>query len=283
MHPVSCLSNVAIVCGVLLLFGCRSEEKRVPFDPIPLAQAAGIVNRNIAKIGGTLKASGAVDGSFTTPDGRRHSYHLDGTLFYLAPAYLRFDLKSFGSTQILFGSNDQRYWCYIKNQDAYHCGLHGDREPVPSALPARPDQLIDALGLTHLSGNGSDGTAAQLAQRVVGDHQQILYLVPTAGGGVRLEKEYWLDRYSPQLVRRVVFRDPDGVVEMESLLSDYKPLTPTGPWLAHVMVAEWPKEGARMRFTVHKWTTVYQVRPDGVQFATPSACRGFLSPDNSAR
>src|SRR3972149_5050597 len=94
-------------------FGMVNTERGGPsrsLDLIPTRDAAQIVNANAAKIKGTLRASGSVDGYFTTPEGRRRNYHVDGTLFYLAPRYFRFDLKSIGDRQILLGSNDQYYW-----------------------------------------------------------------------------------------------------------------------------------------------------------------------------
>ena len=75
--------------------GCRSPASRMaPLDPVPMAEAARLVNDNNAKITATLRATGSVDGRFTLPDGRTRRYHVDGVLFYLAPHYLRFDLCS---------------------------------------------------------------------------------------------------------------------------------------------------------------------------------------------
>ena len=92
-----------------------------------------------------------------------------------------------------------------------------------------------------------------------------------------LEKEYWLDRYPPRLVRRVMFRDADGVVTMESQLDDYRLLAAHGPLLPHQITAEWPKADARMRFRVDRWTPEEGVRPDGVQFAAPRECDDSLT------
>jgi len=245
-----------------------------PLEPLPMGDAARIVNDNVAKIGGTLRASGSVDGYFTNPNNeRRVSYSLDGTLFHLQPCYVRFDLKKLGERQILFGSNDQSYWFYSKENDSYYCGRRGEDDDVPAEIPVRPDQIVEALGLTAIGDKDPAGGTVRRVQRVEADVQQILFVVLDENGRAVLEKEYWLDRYPPRLVRRVVFRDADGVVTMESFLDDYRPIASGGAMLPHRMAAEWPERGARMRFNVGSWSVEPQVAPGGPQFATPPECR----------
>ncbi len=240
-----------------------------------MADAIEVVNANLKTISGTLRASGWVDGAFVDDDGRLRSYNVDATFLYLAPGYVRFDLKSFGQRRFLFGSNADNYWFYNRQDKAFHCGLHGDEEPE-ARMPVQPRQLIAALGLSPIAESNEIGAspsgAAFLVQRVLSDYQQILYLVYTDGGELSLQREYWLDRHAPRLIRKVVFRDPDGVTELESRLDDYQPLGPDGPWLPQVMIAEWPKSQARMRFRIGRWSVVEQVTPQGPQFATPAEC-----------
>jgi hypothetical protein len=263
---------------------------RFPPNPITIDDAIRIANANTGKITGTLRASGSVDGKFTDADGRSHSYHVNGVLFYLAPTYIRFDLKSFGDRQFLLGSNAERFWYYDKEDDRYRCGWHNESDELADALPIRPDQLVDALGLTPIpvlcvraerslnpeKGNSSSGSAptahVQCVQRVVDERQQILFLERDEEGRVILQKEYWLDRYPPRLIRDVVFRDADGVIEMRSELDQYRPLSPGGPMLPRVMAANWPKSKASIRFRINKWSLIERLGPDSVQFATPREC-----------
>lgn len=268
-HSILLLVTMATVLG-----GCRSTRVRIPLDSIPMADAVRIINGNIAKITGTLKASGSVDGYFTLSDGRRRSYHLDGILFYLAPSYVRFDLKVFGDRQFLFGSNTEYYWYYNKEEDAYHCGRRDEADDFAPDIPIRPDQMVDALGLTPISPERSSPVHPQRVQRIVRDYQQILFLLYDDQGDVALEKEYWFDRYAPRLVRRVIFRNADGVVTMESTLDDYRPLAKGGPLLPRTMTTVWASSDARMRFHVAKWALVEGVGPDSVQFAPPRECDG---------
>ena len=285
----------AVVASFLLavaLAGCHARTTPIPLDPIPMADAVRIVNGNIAKIAGTLRAAGSVDGRFTLTDGRTADFHLDGTLFYLAPRYVRFDMKRFGDRKFLIGSNSEEYWYYDAQEDRYRCGRHDEvDDQVLAEIPVRSDQIIDALGLSPIFPYPSESPQTpppdaavdansdvpqprvQQVQRVVDQYQQVLFLAYDDQGKMALEKEYWLDRYWPRLVRRVVFRDPDGVVTMQSALDDYQPASPRGPLLPHSMIAEWPQSNARMRFHVKTWTVVQDVRPESVQFSTPRECR----------
>ena len=234
--------------------GCQTAGPARNLDPIPTPGAVGIVNANAAKITATLRASGSVDGYFTSSNGRRRNYHVDGTLFYLAPCYFRFDLKSLGERQILFGSNKEYFWVYNKEGDSYYCGHQGQDEELPTEAPVRPEQLIEALALAPIVDSPSEDPNSE-GQR-----------------GSQRRTEYWVERDSPLVIRRVLFRDAGGVLTMQSSLDDYKLLSPGGPLLPGLMIAEWPTARARMRFRVDKWTLVEQVRPGGPQFATPSEC-----------
>lgn len=246
-------------------WGCRSQPHRVLLDPISIGDAAGIANANVERIDGVLRASGAVDGWITLADGQKRSYHLDGVLFYLAPHFVRFDLKAFGQRQLLFGSNNEYHWYYDKEEDRYHCGRHGDDTAYAAELPAPPDQIIEILGLRSIP-------LESAIQRVVEDHQQILIVAQHATGRRFIQKEYWLDRYAPRLLRRMVFRNHDGVVTMESRFDDYARLTTDGPWLPHQITATWPQTQASMTFHIRKWKAFENLGPDSIQFALPTDC-----------
>jgi len=270
------MSRHRVLVGALLLVllpsGCVTPTvvERKPLPALTMVDAIRVSDANAALVTATVRAAGSVDGHFTQ-EGRRRHYRLDGVLFFLAPDFVRFDLKKLGDRQLLFGSNQEQFWIYNKQDDEYFCGHQGDPEEMPPELPIRPDQIADALGL-RLIGDMRAADGAELVQRVVDDAQQILILVRDVSGRPVVEKEYWLDRYPPRLVRRVVFRDENGVVEMSSELSGYRRVEPDGPLLPYEMTAEWPGSEARMRFSVNKWGLVPQVGPTGPQFATPQEC-----------
>ena len=263
----------SLAVATALLIGCCPPPERIKrFDPVPMRQALRVLNENAAAIGGTLRATGSVDGFFTDDGGRKRRFHVDGVLFFLSPNYLRFDLKKFGDRQVLFGSNEVEYWVYMRDGDSWYCGEHDTPGLLPREVPIMPGKLVDALGLNPVSIGAGDDRLHPPIQRVTESYQQILFLEYDKTGHLVLEKEYWLDRYLPRLVRRVVFRDGDGVVEMESRLDDYRPLESGGPLLPRIMTAGWPQAGAQIRFRIDQWKRFDEIKQDAIQFKIPRAC-----------
>jgi len=259
---------VVLICCIGGCVGPHRRDRGPALPPLPMQSAVDLVNENAAKITGSLRATGAVDGEFATDRGRRVSYHLDGTLFYLAPQYLRFDLKKMGNRQFLFGSNEQMYWVYDGDKETYHCGFHGGSQGSDEDMPIRPDRIRDALGLTPLHLTESE----QPIQRLTADSQQITFRSQTAETDGVAVREYWLDRRAPRLIRRVIYRDAKGKVLMESRLSEHEALAEGGPYVPQEMEALWPQDHARMSFHVSKWNTVPDVSATSPQFKTPTEC-----------
>jgi hypothetical protein len=242
--------------------------KAPPGPVVPFADATAFVNDNAARIGGTLRAVGPVDGRARLEGGRRVSFSLDGVLFFLGPRYVRFDLKRFGDRKLLIGSNETHYWYLDVENEVRRCGRHdGTRQADELAVPIPPDQIIDALGLLKIPTESE----ARLLHRVNEDFQQVLW-IGEENEGAMLRKEYWLDRRPPRLVRRVVFRDETGTVQMESHLDDYRELSSGGPQVPHEITAQWPGTGGELRFRVSKWTVHTDIDGNGVQFASPPEC-----------
>ena len=136
-------------------------------------------------------------------------------------------------------------------------------------MPVRPDQIIEALGLNMIQSGKSDVRVEPPVHRVENEYQQLLFLLRDGAGRLVLEKEYWLDRWEPRLIRRIVFRNPAGIVEMESLLGDYRQLSPKGPYLPRVVEVHWPTQGASMRFKISRWRIEPSVSPGSPQFVPP--------------
>lgn len=252
--------------------GCHRPAVRMPLEALPLADAARIVNANIAAIPGTVRAIGSADGHVRL-DGRRRSYHADGTLFYLGPRNLRFDLRKFGESQVLVGSNQEAYWVYTKDEDQYYCGRHDREDDLPEEIPLRADQMIDALGLRPIPAHWLGPDGVRQVQRVEDEHQQVLFLPRDDRGQLVLEKEYWLDRFAPRLVRRVIFRDAKGDVVMEARLDGYRREDLGEVFLPGEVSVRWPQSESALRFQIRKWSLVSEVTEASIQFATPPACQ----------
>lgn len=255
----------------IVLAGCAAKPKpTIRLEAIPMQNAIGLVNANLGQINATLRATGTVDGQITLKNGKQRSFTLDGSLFYLAPSFLRFDLKKFGDRKILVGSNEQYYWYYSKEKGEYQCGRHDTPDDWPENIPVRADQLIEALGFSKIA-QGAGGISTRYVQRIEDDYQQLL-LITDHNGILQIEREYWLDRAEPRLLRRVIFRNSWGGIDMSSELSDYVKLSSEGPWLPRNLTASWPAMKTYLRFHVGRWKMIPKVGPDGPQFATPDEC-----------
>lgn len=258
---------------------CQPPPRAYPLPALSLESAARIVNANIEGARGTLQAVGSVDGRVRAANGTIRAFSVSSVLFYCPQPFdrtagplLRMDLKKLGETQLLVGSNRDRYWQYSAQDKQYHCGWHGDDDPMLSDLPIKPRQLVHALGLTPIAlGPAAPGTVATF-QRIEQDVQQVLFLVEDSASGRKLEREYWLDRYPPRLVRRVVFRNAMGGIEMQSQLSDYRRIGDNGLFLPHRIVVDWADSQMQLKFSIRRWRIVEQVGPDSIQFALPKEC-----------
>lgn len=234
-------------------------------------QAIGLVNANTSRVTTCLKAAGWADGWFTDQAGRRRRFDLPHTsLQVIAPRHLYLSAKSGLLTEeLMLGSNAEKYWLHIKrDQDTYRFGTHAALADEPVwAMPLRPDQLIEALGLNGLPQDttGPDGPV----QRIVDEYQQLIFLAYTADGQGLIRKEYWLDRYEPRLIRRIVFRDGMGLVVMRSQLDAYKSMAGDGPLLPHRIRVEWPQEAGTLNLRISGWKTMPTRGPSHPAFVAP--------------
>jgi len=269
-----CLVTVLIAGS--LIGGCppqRREPVQSIAEPMPIWKAIFHFNNNADRIRGTLRATGYVDGYFADNAGKRRTFHVDGVLFFLSPRYLRFDLKKLGESQVLLGSNEMEYWVYTNDTDEWFCGRHGVPSDLPPDIPVRPDQLVDALGLNPIEVDREEDGLRPPVQRITDAFQQLLFVGKDDVFGSRvLRKELWIDRHPPHVIRRIIFRDHNGHIEMDSRLDDFRPLEPGGPLLPRVMTAEMPKSQAQLEFHIKKWKLFEQITPEAIQFRTPRQC-----------
>jgi hypothetical protein len=229
----------------------------------PMNEAIGVVNANQRRITTGLKASGGARGFFTDDSGKKRHFDLDARLQVVLPTHMRFVMKSvLGGDELEVGMNDDKWWLVVQRpQDTYIEGRRGDPGVTLSgAVPLRAEQLMESLGLSPLNASGA-------AQRIVDNYQQILF-VSHAGDRNELVKEYWLDRYEPWLVRRVVFRDDEGRTLLTSELGAYRRAGGSGVMLPHEVRLTWSDE-AELVFHVRRWESLDTLT---------GAHRAFVSP-----
>ncbi len=260
-HQWLTFRTAAAIVALLLYAGCTPPPRLAPLDPLPLDQAVETINDNNRRIIGVLKAEGRVIARVRTSKDRVRTFDLEGILIYAPPDHLRFTLKhDLGGDQLIVGANDSQYW--------FHDLTAGEPPKVrsldhlvngrDSEFPVQPRQIIEAIGLSPLPDGAEPHPMRRPVQRVESEHQQLLLLDYDDSGAPRLEKEYWLARSDPRLVRRIIFRDAMGRVEMESQLSQHQPLGDIGPLVPFHITVDWPLEGSLIEFSISKW----QMMPD---------------------
>jgi hypothetical protein len=266
------LCRVCVTLAVLAgATGCPEKGKRapIPYPPLRIEEAIGLVNRNNARVTGALKAkAGHARGHYTDSEGKRKEFDVDAALLVLPPRHLRLDMSVLGNSQFIFGSNGKRYWMEQPPADALTWGRHEQADRLlADDLIIRPDLMIEALGFNPLPENTTgDGGPVQ---RITPDYQQLLFLDYDSSLQGFITKEYWLSRHDPQLIARIIFRDSLGLVTMDSKLSAYRRMGEGGPLLPSRVEVNWPESGSAMVFTTMGWS-----QPAGVTESHP----GFAFP-----
>lgn len=267
-------SLVATLCGGLLLFatGCPQEgpgQEIIPFDPMPMRGAISLVNDNNRGLQLTLKSKGGFARCrFTDQDGSQRKFDVDANLIVHCPRCMRLDMSVLGKSYFVFGSNDERYWVEQPDARALTWGRHNrDLEPNANDLIIRPELIVDALGISLIP--EGDGSGAGPMQRLTDTHQQLIFYEDSGRNPGRISKEFWLSRFAPQLIDRVIFRDPMGQLVMDAKLGKYKPIVAGGPLIPHRFEVQWPATEGYMLLTVAGWRLLPKVNQDHPAFQFP--------------
>ncbi len=233
-----------------------------PFEPIPMRDAIEIVNQNNRGLQKTIKSKGGFARCrFTDQDGSERRFDVDANLIVLCPRNMRLNMSVLGKSYFVFGSNESRYWVEQPDAHALTWGRHNrDIEPNARDLIIRPELIVEALGISLIS--SADATPTQ---RLTDTHQQIIFFDESG----RIAKEFWLSRFEPQLIDRVIFRDPMGQIVMDAKLDKYKNIVTGGPMIPHRFEVQWPATEGYMLLTVGGWKMLPNVSGDHPAFQFP--------------
>lgn len=248
---------------VLVLVGCTPPKVAGPV--LPIHQAIGIVEANRRLVTTGLKARGAARGSFLDDHGARHHFDLEAKLQILPPDHLRFTLEHiFAGREVEVGMNSDKWWVLVRRPvERYHEGRRGSTEvSLYGTVPLRAERLMECVGL-------GDPAAGLAAPRVTDDSQQLIFVRDATDGSLSIQREYWLDRYEPRLVRRVLFRDGDGRVTLSSDLDNYRAVNDAGLQLPHRLRLTWPIGGAELTFHVDRWRIDPRLGTEHRAFVSP--------------
>jgi len=218
------------------------------------------INANNAQIDRTLYASPVqVSARFVDDRGQPHSFTLEGGLLVRCPTEFRLDLRhALGEPVMQVAANTDEFWLWIRPEaSTYWWGRFANvGKPCMDPMPLRPDELADVLGMRPLptARNGAIGPA-----RIFGEKYDRLIYLRKDDEAYAVEREYWVDRTPPYLIRLILFRDVAGRRGMNALLDDYRPAWSGGPLVAHKISVYWPQRDARLEqgrllLSIDRWT-----------------------------
>lgn len=254
----------------LLAAGCPppappvAPAERPPRSTDEIVEA---INSNSARFDRPLYApTAAVSATVVDPRGASHVYNLDGTVLIRPPAEFRMDLRpALGDAVLQAAANTEEYWAWIVPElSTYWWGrFENVGKPCSETVPLRPDQLAAVLGMRPLPTGAADEVGPM---RMWGDEYDRLIYARTSSTGHRLEREYWVERQPPYMVRLVLFRDEFGRRAMSAALDDYREAWPGGPLAPHSISVIWPPRGSRpsqgrLVMRVDKWTRPERISP----------------------
>ena len=249
---VACLAlTLMMVGGCPPPKGDQIIDKTRPIDapdPRPLEEIMDSIHANASLLNRPLWSS-AVHVTADCPDarGKSHKYSLNGTLLYREARDLRVDLRpSIGDPVMQIGSNADTFWIWVEPEmQMMRWGKHEHAgKPCAGKMSIRPDQLAASLGLQRLTTNdpGLAGPALSAGK----DFDKLTYIREAAPRQFVLEREIYVERVPPFMIRVIRFIDARGQETMRANLSDYKRVWENGPLVPHTMVFDWPQDGGRL-------------------------------------
>ncbi len=249
------------------LAGCGGQvDALATFLPMP--EAIQRVNDNNKHIEGRLYGRGHWRGRFTAQDGSHTSGDGAFDLHLVQPDRFCFQTRSLGKQVFDTGCNENECWFWWRlEQDRLFIGswralADAARE---RGLPINPARVLDALGagLIEPYTLGTSGPR----YRVTPDHHQLIYEQEVEGGQAMITKEYWLSRFDPFLIERVLYRGIDGQVTMDARLSGHQPLADGGPMIARRIEIDWPVDQSSLRLELSRLKLYADV--DKIEFVQP--------------
>jgi len=144
------------------LFGARPERPDAKAPAVPTGHfdkptpdvLVSYLNREAAKLQ-------SIDTRDLTIDVRAQgtSVSLDGTLLCQKPRYFKLVGKKMGSQEVIVGSNEERFWFYVKRDPSdalFHCSYADyDKGAIELPFPFEPEWVLEAMGMAHLSPDSS--------------------------------------------------------------------------------------------------------------------------------
>ena len=237
--------------AIVLSFLCGCPPPAGPRGPVVSSvprearQIVDVVQANAAQLDQALWSSTiSVTARFKDGQGKPHVYNLEGNMLFRKPRDLRIDLRHGLTDRVMgIGSNAEDYWVWVEPEmGSMRWGRHRNAgRACAEKIAVRPDQLAAVLGFGGLP--ESPGELIGPGRKFGREFDILSYWKASKDGRtLGLDREYFVDRTSPFLVRLVVFYDEFGRRVMSALLDDYRAAWPEGPLVAHSINIAWPQD-----------------------------------------
>jgi len=256
-----------------LVWGCPPPTASVA--PRDEKEAVQRVNDNLARIETAVQYKAFVSFRFRDANERdRQFIGHEASLIFSRPRDLLFDVRSPVGVIAQFGSNHERYWVWVEPEarKLWWGRWETLERGTAQRLPLPPDDLLDVLMLRPLP-EALAGGLSPLLENTQGDYW-LLYIRLDETGQPSGQRKIRLDRYEPYQPLEIVDRLPDGRVQMQALVKNYRRIGRDGPFTPRNYVVFWPLHHAAMRLDVTR--AVFRPEAPEDLFDFPSGWQGEI-------
>lgn len=252
--PMACLTLCLSAVSGCPPGGGGVVEESPPLPPRDLQDVISVIEANSALLDRALWSNSVdVTARLTDDEGKEHVYQLESNFLFDRPQKLRMDLRpSVGDQVMQIGSNMEDFWIWVEPEvGAMWWGRHRHVDkPCAETLSVRPDQLAAALGLDGLpkQRDGLIGPAVRAGKRF----DILVYLRERPDVGFRLDREFWVERQPPYMIKVVLFRDDFGQISMSAYLDAYRRAWEGGPLVPHEISVFWHQGGGKLRLLAER-------------------------------
>lgn len=168
---------------------------------------------------------------------------LSAKLSVETPRNLRMMASSLRGDEVDFGSNDERFWFWMRASRQMLTGSHAGLARQPSMpLPFPPSWLMEALGVIPIDPNGIQ------MLRPDDNPDQVQLISAEYLQGQRMQRIMVVDLNLGQITEHALYDASENLVASASM-SDFQP-SPAGVTLPHKIELHWPSEGTELSLKI---------------------------------
>jgi hypothetical protein len=249
----------SLLAGAILLAGCQPQVHPAYYGPTAsLDELVAHIDANNSRIP-TLWARQDFQGTIVDDKHQSHSASAHGVLLYRAPDELRIvGDDDFGQPLFELGATADVYWLkVVPGLNTLWWGkMSNAGKPCASAMPVRPDLILQVLAISTISGNFASGPFTVMHF----DNDADAYVVDSIDhepDRMLLRKQVWYDRQTLHPTK-VHLYDDSGRMALKAELSDFGSLPLPGvakdgwPQVPTRYDLFFPDSGSKMQFLLRQ-------------------------------